>query len=286
LESWRRFNDELDDVTGRRVTLHETGTLVVGWDAGDRALVKQFGDVATGFGATHSHLRRGDSPSAFTRLSDRVIEGVLMPEDAWLDPDEAVEVMRDALERLGVPLITEAVVEVSGDERTVVAQSESHRVSADAGLLATGWSPLPVGAHASGEHRVRPVQGVTIRVQGVDYAEGPMVRAFVRGRTSYLVSRPGGYGVLGASSEERAAPAVQVGELHRLLRDGLDVFPDLESAEIIESRVGLRPASLDGRPFFERLEPKGWGWSSGYYRHGVTLAPRAAELAVAFVEEV
>jgi glycine oxidase len=285
LEAWRRLNDELFDVVGRRVTLHESGTLFVGWDAGDRSQVRQFAELATSFGATIRRTIRAEEPSLFVGLSDRVSEGVLLAGDAWLDPDEAVDILFGALTQLGVDFITEAVVEVGGDERTVVAHSASHRVAADAGLLTTGWAPLPLGAHASGKHRVRPVRGVTVRTQGVERADGPMVRASVRGRPFYLVSRPGGYGVLGASSEERAEPTVQVGEMHRLLRDALDVLPDLETAEVIESRVGLRPASTDGRPFFERLEPKGWGWSTGYFRHGVTLAPRAAELAVAFVEE-
>ena len=132
---------------------------------------------------------------------------------------------------------------------------------------------------------MRPVHGVTLRVRGLDRSAAPMVRAFVRGRPFYLVSRPGGYCVLGASSEERADVEVQAGELHQMLRDALDLVPELETAAVLETRVGLRPASADGRPFLERLEPKGWGWLTGYYRHGVTLAPLAADAALAFVED-
>jgi glycine oxidase len=126
---------------------------------------------------------------------------------------------------------------------------------------------------------------VTARVQGVDRANLPTIRAFVRGRMFYMVSRPGGYCVLGATAEERREPTVQVGELQRLLRDALDIVPELETASIVESRIGLRPASPDLRPFFEVIQTPGWAWSSGHYRHGVTLAPIAASQALTFAEQ-
>jgi glycine oxidase len=285
LDGWRRFNSLLRETTGAEVALHETGTLVVGWDAGDRALVARFGGVAASFGAPFAARRREEHAELFEGLSDRLSEGLLMEGDAWLDPDEAVGLLVRALAQLEVSFVTEPVVAVGGDERSVTATTPQRVLSADTGVLATGWSLLPPGAHASGSHQVRPVHGVTVHVQGVARGEAPTVRAFVRGRPFYLVSRPGGYGVLGASAEERAQPLVEVGELQRLLRDALDVVPGLETASVVESRSGLRPASPDGRPFFERLEPKGWGWSTGYFRHGVTLAPAAAARAVAFVEE-
>lgn len=285
LDAWRRLNDELVQATGRAVAVHSTGTLVVGWDAGDRALVRQFEQVATRFGAPHSLRRRAEDSTAFAGLSERISDGVLMEGDGWLDPDEAVTIIREALDRLGVETVEESVAEIGGDERSVVARTPSRELHADVGVLATGWAPLPTGALTSALNSVRPVQGVTVRVRGEDRGAGPMVRGYVRGRMFYLVRRPGGHFVLGASSEERAGPGVQAGELHRLVRDALDISPDLETAEILELRTGLRPASADGRPFFERLEPKGWGWSSGYYRHGVTLAPWAAARAVEFVEE-
>jgi glycine oxidase ThiO len=286
LPAWRRLSDDLEDLVGQRIGIHETGTLYVGWDAADRALVRQFTQVADGFDAPWRRADRAHEPALFSGLSERVTEGAMLSGDAWLDPDEAVTVLRAALTSLEVDVIAESVEEVTGDERSVVARTATGRITADAGLLTTGWSPLPSGAHASGANLVRPVRGVTVRVRGLEGTTDVMVRSFVRGRPSYLVTRPGGGGVLGASSEEFAEPAVQVGELQRILRDALDLVPGLESAEVLETRVGLRPASADGRPFFERLEPKGWGWSTGYYRHGVTLAPFAADLAVAFVEEL
>jgi glycine oxidase len=282
--AWRQTAADLLSVTGSTLEIHDTGTLIVGWDASDRRLVDQFAQVARTFDAQHRTVSRAESPEVFERISPRIGEGLLLSGDAWLDPDQAVALLTEALDRLHVPLIREEVLRVCGDESGVAAETASGSFRGSTGILATGHLGLPLGAENSGAHSIRPVHGVTARVQGVDRAAQPTIRAFVRGRTFYMLSRPGGYCVLGATAEERTEPTVQVGELQRLLRDGLDIVPELETARVLESRVGLRPASPDLRPFFDKIETPGWAWSSGHYRHGVTLAPIAAGRALAFVE--
>jgi glycine oxidase len=281
---WHELADELLVVTGRRISIHETGTLLVGFDASDRRQIEQFVDVARSFGAESLDVVREISPEFFTAISPRISSGVLLSEDAWINPDEAVSILSEALHALHVRIVTEEVLSITSDKSGVSADTCNESYSGATGILATGSAALPGGAVSSGRHTVRPVHGVTLRVQGVDRSALPTVRAFVRGRNFYMVSRPGGYCVLGATLEERAEPAIQVGELARLLRDALDIVPELETATVLESRFGLRPASQDLRPFFEVLATAGWAWSSGHYRHGVTLAPLAAQWALEFVE--
>ena len=169
-----------------------------------------------------------------------------------------------------------------GDGRHVEAATAQGSFEGDVGIIATGAGALPEGATPSGAHVVRPVHGITVRVRGLDRSDQPMIRSFVRGNTFYMVSRPGGYDVLGASSEERLEAGAQVGEVQRLLRDALDVVPALETSVVLETREGNRPASDDLRPFFEVLVDGRWAWSSGHFRHGVTLAPIAAPRGLAF----
>ncbi len=284
LEAWKRLGDELAVVTGGHLDIHETGTLVVGWDASDRRLIEQFAGVAESFDAPFERVTRSTSPELFEGVSDRIHDGLVMADDAWLDPDQAVSMLRRALDELGVTIVSESVLRIDADASGVVGETANARLGASSGILATGSAALPLGALPTGEHTVRPVRGVTARVQGIDRSSLPVVRAFVRGRAFYMVSRPGGYCVLGATSDERSELAVEVGELQRLLRDALDIVPSLETASVLETRCGLRPASDDLRPFFEQLQPTGWAWSSGHYRHGVTLAPLAALDALTFVE--
>lgn len=282
--AWRLLAHELFEVTGDLMEIHETGTLLVGWDASDRRLIDQFIQTATLFDAPHRSVSRHGAANLFTGVSPRISEGFVLSGDAWIDPDTAVSLLSKALCRLGVLIVDEKVVSISTTRTGVEAHTESASFDGTVGILTTGSAPLPTGVAASGQNTVRPVRGVTVRVQGLDRSNLPTIRAYVRGHAFYMVSRPGGYCVLGATSDERSEKVVEVGELQRLLRDALDIVPELETAFMVENRIGLRPASANLRPFFEELGASKWAWSSGHYRHGVTLAPLAARQAVEFVE--
>jgi glycine oxidase len=284
VEAWRSFALDLRDVTRKELLIVEHGSLLLGWDASDRRLVDQFAQVATDFGVIPRHVARDDDPAMFEGVSHRISDGLLIGGDAWLDPDQVVTQVREANAVLGVTMIEDVVSSVRADESRVEATTASESYVGDIGIIATGANPLPTGAVSSGGHTVRPIHGITIRVRGIDRSTQPMIRSYVRGGSFYMVSRPGGYDVLGASSEERRAAGAQVGEVQRLLRDALDVVPALETAVVVETREGNRPASDDLRPFFEVLANGRWAWSSGHFRHGVTLAPIAAQEAIRFAE--
>jgi glycine oxidase len=286
LEAWRSFGDELREVTTKEISICETGTLLLGWDGSDRRLVDQFALVAGELGVAPRRVSRVEQPPMFEGISDRITDGLLVDGDAWLDPDQVVAYVTEANAKLGVTVVGDRVVSVCGDGRHVEAVTDHDSFQGDIGIIATGAGDLPKGATASGGHAVRPVHGITVRVRGLDRSTQPMIRSFVRGNTFYMVSRPGGYDVLGASSEERLEAGAQVGEVQRLLRDALDVVPALETAVVLETREGNRPASDDLRPFFEVLDDGRWAWSSGHFRHGVTLAPIAAREALRFAERV
>ena len=283
IDAWRDMNREINETIGRTVAIAQTGTLIVGWDASDRRLIEQFQSVATEFGAPMRAVTRAQEPDLFEGLSARIGEGLVMHEDGWLDPDEAVAQLLEANERLGVVVVRERVLSATSGDGTVVVITDTGETRADYGIIATGADGLPSGLTVPKAPTVRPVRGVTVRVQSLDRSELPTVRAYVRGRAFYMVSRPGGYCVLGATAEEKPQPLVEVGELQRLLRDGLDIIPELESAPLLEIRNGLRPATTDLRPFFVPLAEPQWWWSSGHYRHGVTVAPLAALDAIAAI---
>lgn len=282
-QAWEGLARDVVAVCGSTIEIHDTGTLLVGFDASDRRALEQFSDVATSFGVVVEHVRRDDRPEFFAGVTARIADGFFLAGDGWLDPDQVVAALLRANEVLGVTLVRACVLAATTDGERVEATTLDGSVQADVGILATGAGAAPEGVLARASQSVRPVRGMTLRLQGVDRSDQPTVRALVRGRSVYMVSRPGGYCVLGASSDEKSDLVVEVGDLQRMLRDALDVFPDLEAAGLLETRQGLRPASRDLSPFFEVLEGR-WAWSSGHYRHGVTLAPLAAADAQRFVE--
>lgn len=286
LDAWRTFASELAEVTEKELCIVENGTLLLGWDGSDRRMVDQFAHVAADLGVVLQRISRAERPEMFEGISPRIPDGLLVGGDAWLDPDQVVAHVGEANARLGVTIITETVTRVGDDGNHVEAITDSGAFVGDIGIIATGAAAPPPGATTSGDHVIRPVHGITVRVKGLDRSAQPMIRSYVKGNTFYMVSRPGGYGVLGASSEERREAGAQVGEVQRLLRDALDVVPALETAVVLETREGNRPASHDLRPFFEVLKGERWAWSSGHFRHGVTLAPIAANEALRFAEGV
>ena len=283
LAVWRELAHELLEVTGEAIALEATGTLLVGLDAGDRRLVDQFELVAASFGAPTSRVNRDTHAPLFEGISRRVSEGLFIDGDAWIDPDRAVEALLASLQLLGATFVHERVVSANATDARVTLATAGEDFSGDVGLLATGARPLPSGVAERVAGVVRPVRGMTVRITGVERTSLPTLRAFVRGRPVYLVARPGGYGVLGSSSDEQRDLVVEVGELQRLLRDALDLLPALESASFVETRQGLRPATKDLTPFLEVVDGR-WAWLSGHYRHGVTLAPLAAIEALHFAE--
>lgn len=275
LAAWDALVEEVRAVTGATIGVHRVGTLVVGVDGGDRRLVEQYAGVARGYGVVVRSVRRIDEPAPFEGLSAKVSQGVFVEGDAWVDPDEALALVRAANEALGVTYRAERVRRCAVRDGAVLAETDAGVVEASLGVVATGSAGLPDGLDGPPGAAVRPVRGMTVRAVGPRRLHLPMVRAHVHGRPFYVVGRDGGYNVLGASSEESPVAAVELGELQRLLRDGLEVLPELEAATLVETRVGLRPASADLSPILAPLGA-GWWWSSGHYRHGVTLAPLAA----------
>ncbi len=283
--SWRDLAEELFDVTHCRVSVVQTGTLFVGLDAGDRQLVDQVAHVASDFGASALRVSRDTHDCFFQDVTPRIRDGLYFEGDGWIDPDEALSVLSLANEKLGVTVIRETVTSVAVEGQHVVAVTDSNSFEGDVGILATGARPLPHGATEHAEHAIRPVRGMTVRVEGLDRSEQPTLRAFVRGRSWYLVSRPSGYCVIGASSDEQGTLGVELGEAQRIMRDSLDIVPSLETASLVEIREGLRPASKDLEPFIEVIDER-WAWLSGHYRHGVTLAPTSSRDAVAFARSL
>ena len=80
--------------------------------------------------------------------------------------------------------------------------------------------------------------------------------------------------VIGASSDESNNRYVDALAVSELLRLALLICPDLDEAEFIEARSGLRPVAQAGLPFFQEISAN-CVWTSGYYRHGVLMAPLA-----------
>ena len=108
-----------------------------------------------------------------------------------------------------------------------------------------------------------------------------MVRGFVDGRQIYAVRHPSGEIVVGAISDELSTTHVAVRDIRELSESISRLIPAIEEAEFVEARAGLRPTTADARSFFVTAHQR-LAVTSGYFRHGVLLAPVARSRAEDF----
>ncbi len=204
---------------------------------------------------------------------------------ARVDGRGMADALREGALRRGVTFVAGEVCGVDGSDEGRPRRCRSIRVAGagivtcDALAIAGGaWTaamgewlgtPLPVG----------PTKGQIVHL-GFEGATGswPIAQPLL---THYIVPWPGGRVACGGTFEVDAGFSVDVtaAGLHELLRECLTVAPGLESAEYIETRVGLRPTSPDGRALVGRVP--GWtnAWvATGHGANGLLQGPYSARL--------
>lgn len=231
------------------VAYARTGTVLVGRDASDLAVVRRSADLLARLGVP---IEEG---ALEPTLSDRVAGGVLLPEDAHVNPRE----------------VTAALLGLLGDR--VVAEP------------APGVGEVLVRCTGTAAHpAIRPVRGEILRLRSDD-PPIRMVRGLVHGEPVYVVPRANGEVVVGATSESHAGPPVPTaGSVRRLLTAAAELLPSLETAEVLEVLARDRPGTPDNGPLIGFVTPREV-IAAGHYRGGVLLAPITAAAVLALVED-
>ena len=265
--AWNEFADYLG------VSLHRCETELVGWSHGDREDIARYVATARNRGVTIGIA----DPQGF-ELTPRAVVSAAVTNEGFVDVDEVVAALTSTLAASGVKHVSESVAAVEPHSGYVVVQTATSRQEYRRVIIATGSS---LSCLSTGfKSKVHAVRGVTLRVQ-MRPGQPAMLRAFIDGQSVYLVRRPNGVTVIGASSDQLADAIVQSRDVHNLLELATKIVPSIQDATFIDARAGLRPASVDGLAFFEKVSPQ-LAWTSGYFRHGVLMAPSAVARAKDF----
>lgn len=284
---WPAFARDLEAASDREVGYHRSGTLLVGFDADDVAVLADLHDYLRQLGLRADRLRSRACRRHEPMLSPRVRGGVLAADDHHVDPRKVLAALGIALERADVQAVAERVVGVDHDGGKVhgVVLGSGRRIAAPTVVLAAGvWSSAVAGVPPAAVPPVRPVRGEVLRLRHRDAEPvlGGTVRAVVRGRSVYLVPRGDGRVVVGATEEERGFDtAVSAGGVRRLLDDAASVVPVVDELELVSVDAGLRPGTPDNAPIVGRTEVGGLVVATGHYRNGVLLAPITAAAVTA-----
>ena len=285
VNAWPAFATELEELTGQPTGLHQTGTLSVAYDVDDMALLRRVADYQRRLGLEVEDLSGRDARKREPMLATGVSGGVWVPGDHSVDNRQAVATLLRAVELSGVELIRQRVTRIntSGTTATGVQLDNGETIDAGQIVAAAGpWSAQLDGVPDELRPPVRPVKGEVLRLR-VPEAYRPAlqhtVRATARGFSVYLVPRPGGELVVGATSSELGYDTrVLAGGVFNLLRDARTVLPVTDELELVEAIAGLRPATPDNAPV---LGPSGLDrllWATGHYRNGVLLTPITAQV--------
>lgn len=166
-----------------------------------------------------------------------------------------------------------------GRIKTIEAEGTQYPV--DSLVIAGGaWSnafesqlghPIPVVPH----------RGQIVHLQDDDRQDVANWPIIVGTRGHYVVPWPDGHVVAGASRESQSGyrPWFTAAGQQEVLAEALRVVPGLAPARILEWRVGLRPASIDGLPILgPSPTTKGIYFVTGHGPGGLLLGPYTAKL--------
>jgi glycine oxidase len=280
LESSRRypeFVEGLEEASGIATGYRRCGTLMVALDADENRALDELYRFQTGLGLEVQRLTGRETRAEEPGLAPGVRGGVLVPGDHQVDNRALLEALRVACERAGVAIATDHVkgIEVAGDRVQAVTTASEGAVPCGTVVLAAGsWSGSIEGLPPDAVPRVRPVKGQLLHLKG----PGPLATRNLRGVDAYLVSRPDGRLVVGATVEERGwDTSVTAGAVFELLRAAYELLPGTAELELTETVAGLRPGSPDNAPLIGPGAVEGLLLATGHYRNGVLLLPVTAD---------
>jgi glycine oxidase len=226
-------------------------------------------------------------PADFARiepaLNPELSRAYYLPDRAQIRNPRHLKALEAALVGRGVALVSNNPVVgfVRRRDRVESIQTESQMVGCGQVVMAAGaWS----GGLLDGlglRIPTPPLKGQLALFR----SERPLLRRIVEHGKNYLVPRDDGRVLVGASEEDvgfdtRATPR----PIRDLIDEALFLCPILAEAEVERTWAGLRPGSIDTRPYIGRAP----GFANlivatGHKRAGLQLAPSTAEVVADMV---
>jgi D-amino-acid dehydrogenase len=267
-----------------------TGALTVAVDEDELApfaALRQRLQRRPGFGTADGHRDiGGDEARALFPPLGEVRAALHSSRDGRVDGRLLVAALARSAEARGLVRRREAV------ERVLVDAGRVRGVGIAGEELHAGWVVIAAGAWSQAlaaplgiDVPVAPQRGQIchLRLPGIDTAGWPVIGAF---RSHYMVSWPDGRIAVGATRETGSGfrPQTTVRGVMRVLGEALRVAPGLRDASLQEVRVGLRPASPDGRPMLGPVPGvEGLLLATGHGPSGLLLGPLSARLVAGIV---
>lgn len=275
LDAWPKTAAAITADGGRDSGLRRTGAVLTATRPEDLALVRRRHETLTAWGerfawSSSSALRRVEPG-----LGPSTGGGLDLPDEHQVEPRSLLRALGAACAAVGVRRVAGSAAALPGRPVRGVRLADGVELGAGRVVLAAGHSAGRLAPRVP----LRAVKGQVLRLRATERAALPIART-VRTPAVYLAPRDDEV-VVGATMEERADATVTAGAAAELLEEALRAVPECAELALAEVASGLRPATPDGLPALGVDPDDDLVWAVGGYRHGILLAPLAAEAAVA-----
>ena len=270
------LSETLTAETGIDTGYRSAGGLHVAPDSDEAAVHRRMLELQLESGLDSRWLGPGQARDLEPALSPSIRGAVFATDDGSVDPRSLARALEESATRSGAVVRRESEIESLIDH---AGRVEGVRLI-DGSEIRTGEVVLACGAETGRlawlepELRppVRPVKGQVVELAGDP--EDPVCHRAVVSERVYVVPRPDGRLIVGATVEERGWDrAVTAGGVHELLREAYRVLPEVGELEFLRASAGFRPGTPDNLPIVGRTALPGLSLATGHYRNGVLLAP-------------
>ncbi len=234
-------------------------------------------------GIVFERLAAGDFQRVEPALSSELRAAYFLPDRAQVRNPRHLRALAVASAQRGAALRTD--VDVAGFE---TSEGRVLSVTTSEGPIACGTLVLAAGAWTGGlldglgvSAPTPPLKGQIVLLKG----DRPFLKRIVEHGKNYLVPREDGRVLIGAT-EENAGFDTRPTELgyRALIAEAVRLCPPLAEADVELTWTGLRPGSLDTRPYLGAVP----GYANvlvaaGHKRAGLQLSPATAEVIVDLV---
>jgi len=279
-EMYPGFVTELEAASGVDTGFARAGALHIALDRDEAGELRRVHDLQRSLGLGAEWLPPRRCRELEPGLTPSFNGGVHAPDEAAIDPRRMTAALLSVLasgevEVRGGVEITAALLD--GDRIAGVRTESGEEFRSAAVVLASGaWSGTAGWLPEEARPAVRPVKGQILELRAPD-GKAPCERIVASERV-YLVPRPDGRLIVGATTEERGFDtAVTAGGVHELLREAYRLLPEVAEMELVESMAGLRPGTPDNLPLIGPGALDGLVLACGHYRNGILLAPLTGE---------
>ena len=238
-----------------------SGTLLL-WQRADAGEATRFQALlrARDSQANYQHLDGPQLGAQEPSLEGRFREALYLPGEAHIDNRQLLPALADALDELGVECHWNRRVEDTERPDALIV------IDCRGKSAKSRWKEL------------RGVRGELVRLHAPGVELRHMLRLLHPRYSIYLVSRPSGNLLVGATAiESDDCSPVSVRSALELLTAAYSVLPDLGEARIVELNSDCRPALPDNRPAIRYSPAKRLLEVNGLYRHGFLLSPSVVE---------